>query len=117
MPGMQLAHAGRKASVDAPFNGGKPLDPEHGGWSPLFAPSAIPFASGYQAPVAMSTADIARVVADFRTAAQRAFKAGFRVLELHGAHGELLHQFLSPLSNNRDDHHRGSLEERNPFML
>ncbi len=117
IPGMQLAHAGRKASVDAPFNGGKPLDPEHGGWSPLFAPSAIPFASGYQAPVAMSTADIARVVADFRTAAQRAFKAGFRVLELHGAHGYLLHEFLSPLSNTRDDDYGGSFENRIRFVL
>ncbi len=111
------AHAGRKASVDAPFNGGKPLDPEHGGWSPLFAPSAIPFGTGYQSPVAMSTSDIARVVADFRTAAQRAFSAGFRVLELHGAHGYLLHEFLSPLSNTRDDEYGGSFENRIRFVL
>ncbi|MGH8183552.1 MAG: NADH:flavin oxidoreductase/NADH oxidase [Rhodanobacteraceae bacterium] len=109
--GMQLAHAGRKASTDAPWRGGGPLDAEHGGWAPV-APSASVFDDGYPVPIELDAAGIAKVVADFRAAAQRARDAGFDVIELHGAHGYLLHQFLSPLSNARTDEYGGSLENR-----
>jgi 2,4-dienoyl-CoA reductase-like NADH-dependent reductase (Old Yellow Enzyme family) len=116
-PGIQLAHAGRKASTAAPWKGGRPIGPEDGGWSPVFAPSAIPFAEGYQTPKEMTKSDIARVVTCFREAARRALTAGFRVIELHGAHGYLLHEFLSPLSNHRSDEYGGSFENRIRSML
>lgn len=109
--GIQLAHAGRKASTDAPWRGGGPLDANHGGWTPV-APSAIPFDEGYPLPIALDAAGIAKVIADFRAAAQRARDAGFDVMEIHGAHGYLIHQFLSPLSNTRTDGYGGSLENR-----
>ena len=115
--GIQLAHAGRKASVDAPFHGGQPLGPEQGGWTPLIAPSAIALSPKYQTPVAMSHADIDRVVSDFVAAAQRALRAGFRVIELHGAHGYLLHEFLSPISNTRTDEYGGSFDNRIRFVM
>ena len=115
--GVQIAHAGRKASMDAPFRGGRLLSEAEGGWSPVYAPSAIPFSARFQAPVAMSLSDIARVIDDFRAAAVRALAAGFRVLELHGAHGYLLHEFLSPLSNTRADEYGGSFENRTRFVL
>jgi 2,4-dienoyl-CoA reductase-like NADH-dependent reductase (Old Yellow Enzyme family) len=115
--GIQLAHAGRKASVDAPFRTAQPLGPEQGGWTPLIAPSAIPLAPKYQTPVAMSHADIDRVIGDFRSAAQRALLAGFRVIELHGAHGYLLHEFLSPISNTRSDEYGGSFDNRIRFVM
>lgn len=110
--GMQLSHAGRKASTDAPWKGGQPLSVEQGGWTPIFAPSAMPFGSRSQVPVALDAAGIRRVVADFRSAAVRALTAGFRAIELHGAHGYLLHEFLSPLSNQRTDQYGGSFENR-----
>ncbi|HET9818403.1 MAG TPA: NADH:flavin oxidoreductase/NADH oxidase [Rhodanobacteraceae bacterium] len=109
--GVQLAHAGRKASTDAPWRGGGPLDAARGGWTPV-APSAVAFDAGYPVPVALDAAGIAKVVADFRAAARRAREAGFEVIELHAAHGYLLHQFLSPLSNRRTDEYGGSLEHR-----
>ena len=109
--GIQLAHAGRKASTDAPWRGGGPLDAGHGGWTPV-APSAIPFDEGYPTPVALDANGIAKVIEDFRAAAQRAREAGFEVIEIHGAHGYLIHQFLSPLSNTRTDQYGGSLENR-----
>jgi 2,4-dienoyl-CoA reductase-like NADH-dependent reductase (Old Yellow Enzyme family) len=109
--GIQLAHAGRKASTDAPWRGGKPLDAEHGGWTPV-APSAIPFDEGYPTPVALDANGIAQVIENFRAAAQRARDARFEVIEIHGAHGYLIHQFLSPLSNTRTDEYGGSLENR-----
>ncbi|HJR12111.1 MAG TPA: NADH:flavin oxidoreductase/NADH oxidase, partial [Rhodanobacteraceae bacterium] len=109
--GMQLAHAGRKASTDAPWRGGSPLDAAHGGWTPQ-APSALAFDEAYPVPAALDAVGIAKVVADFRAAAQRARDAGFDVIEIHGAHGYLLHQFLSPLSNTRTDEYGGSLENR-----
>ena len=111
VPGIQLAHAGRKASTDVPWRGGKPLTVEQGAWTPV-APSAIPFAEGYPTPTALDAAGIAKVVADFRAAAVRARDAGFRVVEIHAAHGYLLHEFLSPISNHRDDAYGGSLENR-----
>jgi len=109
--GIQLAHAGRKASTDAPWRGGGALDAAHGGWTPV-APSAIPFDAGYPAPNTLDATGIAKVVEDFRAAAQRARDAGFEVIEIHGAHGYLIHQFLSPLSNTRTDEYGGSLENR-----
>jgi 2,4-dienoyl-CoA reductase-like NADH-dependent reductase (Old Yellow Enzyme family) len=115
--GIQLAHAGRKASVDAPWRGGRPLDESEGGWRPIIAPSAEPFSPRYQTPVAMSLDDIQRVIGDFRGAAIRALAAGFHVIELHGAHGYLMHEFLSPLSNTRSDEYGGSFANRVRFAL
>ena len=112
VPGMQLAHAGRKASSDAPWRGGKPLTVADGGWSPVWAPSAIPFGDRSPMPSALDIAGIREVVAAFRSAAARARDAGFKVIELHGAHGYLLHEFLSPLSNQRTDEYGGSFENR-----
>jgi 2,4-dienoyl-CoA reductase-like NADH-dependent reductase (Old Yellow Enzyme family) len=109
--GMQLAHAGRKASTDAPWRGGGPLDAGQGGWTPV-APSAIPFDEGYPVPAALDASGIAKAIDDFRTAARRAREAGFDVIEIHGAHGYLIHQFLSPLSNKRTDRYGGPLENR-----
>lgn len=111
VPGIQLAHAGRKASTDAPWRGGKPLSAEQGAWTPL-APSAIAFDAGYPVPVALDQAGIDKVIEDFVAATVRARDAGFRVIEIHAAHGYLLHEFLSPLSNRRDDQHGGSLANR-----
>ena len=115
--GVQLAHAGRKASTDAPWRGGAPLSPAEGGWSPIVAPSAIPFGSRSQTPEALDVAGIHGVVSAFRDAARRAHEAGFQVIELHGAHGYLLHEFLSPLANHRADQYGGSFENRVRLML
>jgi 2,4-dienoyl-CoA reductase-like NADH-dependent reductase (Old Yellow Enzyme family) len=114
VPGMQLAHAGRKASTDAPWNGGKGLPSGNGerGWRPVLAPSPIAFDADYPMPEAMTVADIDAVVTAFADAAKRAIGAGFEVLEIHAAHGYLLHEFLSPLSNERTDDYGGSLENR-----
>jgi 2,4-dienoyl-CoA reductase-like NADH-dependent reductase (Old Yellow Enzyme family) len=111
IPAIQLAHAGRKAGTDRPWTGGKPVDPSRGGWQPI-APSPIPFAPGYQTPREMTTADIDAVAAQFSAAARRALTAGFQVVELHMAHGYLMHEFLSPLSNHRHDDYGGSLANR-----
>ncbi|WP_243041464.1 NADH:flavin oxidoreductase/NADH oxidase [Dyella sedimenti] len=109
--GVQLAHAGRKASVLPPWEGGHPLAPGAGAWQTV-APSAIPFDAHWHVPQALDAAGIAQVVADFRAAAGRALAAGFQLIELHAAHGYLLHQFLSPLSNQRSDGYGGSFENR-----
>jgi 2,4-dienoyl-CoA reductase-like NADH-dependent reductase (Old Yellow Enzyme family) len=109
--GIQIAHAGRKASTARPWQGGKPLSPEAGGWAPIGA-SAVPFSDGHPVPSEASAADLAVLRAAFRAAAQRALAAGFRWLELHAAHGYLLHSFLSPLSNQRSDAYGGSFENR-----
>ena len=114
--GVQLAHAGRKASTWSPFSGRRgSVAAQDDGWSTV-APSAIAY-DGFAEPLALDLAGIDRVVADFATAARRAVDAGFQVLELHGAHGYLLHQFLSPLSNRRDDEYGGSLANRARLLL
>lgn len=112
VPGIQLAHAGRKASTAVPWEGGKPVGPEQGGWSPIVGPSAVPFAEGYAVPEALDEAGIAAVVQAFGAAARRALEAGFHVIEIHGAHGYLLHEFHSPLSNFRSDAYGGSFANR-----
>ncbi|KLD63663.1 NADH:flavin oxidoreductase/NADH oxidase [Dyella japonica] len=109
--GVQLAHAGRKASSMRPWEGGGPLSADAGAWQTV-APSAIPFDHHWHVPLALDRAGIAQVIADFRAAAERALAAGFQLIELHGAHGYLLHQFLSPLSNQRTDEYGGSFENR-----
>ena len=114
--GIQLAHAGRKASTAAPWNGGKPVGIDEGGWSPIVAPSAIPFDSGYQTPAALDKAGIRQLVSAFATASRRALEAGFQVIELHAAHGYLINEFLSPLSNTRTDQYGGSFENRTRFL-
>ena len=111
VPAIQLAHAGRKASTAAPWVGDGPVPPETGGWQPV-APSAMPFSSKSPVPRAMTREDIRQVVESFRQATRRSLEAGFQVVELHLAHGYLLHEFLSPLSNQRCDDYGGSLENR-----
>ncbi|MFF8188413.1 NADH:flavin oxidoreductase/NADH oxidase [Microbacterium sp. NPDC016588] len=111
VPGVQLGHAGRKASTTSPLTGGRGSVPtEDGGWETV-APSAIAY-PGFAAPRELDAAGIEKVVADFADAARRAVTAGFEVLEVHAAHGYLLHQFLSPLSNHRDDEYGGSFDGR-----
>lgn len=112
IPGIQLAHAGRKASTAAPWHGGHPASEREGGWRPIVGPSTVAFKEGYQVPDALDAAGIRRVIDAFRNAAFRALEAGFQIIELHAAHGYLLHQFLSPLSNRRDDEYGGSLDHR-----
>ncbi len=111
VPAIQLAHAGRKASTDVPWRGGGPLAAGAGGWTPV-APSPLPFASDYPRPEALDAAGIEAVVEAFRAAAGHARDAGFEVVEVHMAHGYLLHSFLSPLSNRRTDEYGGPLENR-----
>ena len=109
--GIQLAHAGRKASTRPPWEGGTPLTPAEGGWL-VVGPSPIPFAEGSPLPVELDEAGIRQVVGEFRDAARRVLAAGFDLIELHAAHGYLLHSFLSPLSNRRTDRYGGSFENR-----
>ncbi len=116
VPGMQIAHAGRKASVRVPWEGGAPIPPDQGGWQTV-APSAIPFRPGDPAPAELSRAEIANIVDAFAAATRRARTAGFEVLEIHGAHGYLINEFLSPLSNHRTDDYGGSFENRIRFAL
>ena len=110
--GIQLAHAGRKASTARPWEGKDAVTVESGGWRPVFGPSALAFDDGYVLPEALSVDGISQVVQDFAQAAKRAADAGFRVAELHAAHGYLLHEFLSPQSNQRTDQYGGSFENR-----
>jgi 2,4-dienoyl-CoA reductase-like NADH-dependent reductase (Old Yellow Enzyme family) len=115
-PAMQLAHAGRKASTHAPWTGSGPVPASAGGWQPM-GPSPIPFDAKSVSPREMMVADIDGVVASFAKAARRALEAGFEVIEIHSAHGYLLHEFLSPISNRRTDEYGGSLENRMRFTL
>jgi 2,4-dienoyl-CoA reductase-like NADH-dependent reductase (Old Yellow Enzyme family) len=114
--GLQIAHAGRKASTARPWEGGRPLTPEADGWIPI-GPSPLPFNDGYPLPTEASERDLLEIRGAFRAAAQRALAAGVRWLELHGAHGYLLHSFLSPLSNQRRDGYGGGFEQRIRLML
>jgi len=111
LAGIQLAHAGRKASTARPWDGGGRVAREDGGWEPV-GPTGEPFASNYPVPCALSVGEIAGVVDAFRAAARRALDAGFDVVEIHGAHGYLIHEFLSPLVNTRTDAYGGSFDRR-----
>src|SRR6266403_2655507 len=110
--GMQLAHAGRKASTYAPWAGHGTVPESNGGWNNVVAPSALPFTDSYPMPRALSIEGIHNIVSAFADAARRACEAGFRVIEIHAAHGYLIHEFLSPFSNQRTDAYGGSFENR-----
>ena len=116
VPGIQIAHAGRKASSQVPWQGGKPISVADGGWVPL-APSALPAVPGATDPHPLSRGEIADVIGQFAAAARMARDAGFKVMEIHGAHGYLGHSFLSPISNHRNDGYGGDLEGRSRFLL
>lgn len=117
VPAIQLAHAGRKASTSPPWEGTRPLPPgKGGGWQPI-GPSPLPFAEGYTTPTEMSTADIAALAEAFAASTARAREAGFELVEIHGAHGYLIHSFLSPLSNRRADAYGGSVSNRARLLL
>ncbi len=116
VPGIQLAHAGRKASTYAPWKPQGQVPVSQGGWQSV-APSALPYYETDHAPKALSVAEIETVVAAFRTAASRALQAGFKVIEIHAAHGYLIHEFLSPYSNTRTDDYGGSFENRIRLLL
>jgi 2,4-dienoyl-CoA reductase-like NADH-dependent reductase (Old Yellow Enzyme family) len=115
--GTQLAHAGRKASTAAPWLGGNAVAVADGGWRPVYAPSAVAFSGDYVVPEALDEAGMARIVAAFADGARRSAAAGFSVVELHAAHGYLMHQFHSPISNRRTDQYGGSFENRIRFTL
>lgn len=116
LPAIQLAHAGRKGSCDPPWLGGRRLPPEQGGWT-VVAPSPAPFMDEDPRPTELDEAGIRGVVSSFEAAARRALAAGFRAIEVHAAHGYLLHEFLSPLSNRRTDRYGGDLEGRMRLVL
>ncbi len=115
--GIQLAHAGRKASTAAPFNGGQPLSKDDPNAWITVAPSAAPVAGNFPTPHELSVDDIKQLVSTFASAAKRSIEAGFKVIEVHGAHGYLLHSFLSPLSNFRTDEYGGNIQNRMRFPL
>jgi 2,4-dienoyl-CoA reductase-like NADH-dependent reductase (Old Yellow Enzyme family) len=112
LAGIQLAHAGRKASTAVPWKGGAPLSATQGGWQPIIGPSAIPFDQGYPTPEPLTVQGIQEIVASFAKAAERALASGFKVVEIHAAHGYLIDEFLSPASNQREDSYGGSFENR-----
>ncbi len=115
--GIQLAHAGRKASTFRPWSGDGAVPADEGGWTTVVAPSAVPFSSTYPQPQALTPDGIRATVTAFAEAARRASSAGFRVVEIHAAHGYLLHEFLSPLSNQRSDDYGGSFANRTRLVL
>lgn len=114
--GIQLAHAGRKASCAVPWEGGKQLDEENGGWQTV-APGDLPFIGSDRRPEPLTKKGISEVIKAFRDAAERSLDAGYRIIEIHSAHGYLLQEFLSPLSNNRTDEYGGSFENRTRILL
>ncbi|MEQ8320409.1 MAG: NADH:flavin oxidoreductase/NADH oxidase [Rhodospirillales bacterium] len=114
--GIQLAHAGRKASAGVPWKGGKPLTADNGAWQTV-GPSAEPYADGWHVPEAMTDETMERVRVSFVDAAKRSVRLGFKAIEIHNAHGYLMHQFLSPISNRRNDAYGGSLEGRMKYPL
>ncbi|MGW7368846.1 NADH:flavin oxidoreductase/NADH oxidase [Streptomyces sp. NPDC054841] len=116
VPGIQIAHAGRKASTDQPWKGGAPVGPDAHGWQTL-APSPVAFDEGHPVPDELTTAQIGEIVGRFADAARRAREAGFEIVEVHGAHGYLIGEFLSPHSNHRTDEYGGSFENRTRFAL
>ncbi len=116
VPAIQIGHAGRKASVQRPWDGGKPVPVEAGGWVPV-GPSAIPFAEGYTTPVALSTGEVQGIVEQFAASVRMSRIAGFKLMEIHAAHGYLLHSFLSPLSNTRNDQYGGDLKGRARVLM
>jgi len=116
VPGIQIAHAGRKASVQAPWEGGATIASNAGGWRPV-APSAIPFKAEDEAPHELSLSGIESLIEAFENATRRALRAGFQVVEIHAAHGYLIHSFLSPLSNHRTYAYGGSFENRIRFAI
>jgi len=116
VPGIQLAHAGRKASTNVPWEGRGKVAIEDGGWE-VVAPSAIAFSDNYPMPVALDKNGIQKVINDFTLAARRSLQAGFKVIEIHAAHGYLIHEFLSPLSNKRTDAYGGSFDNRIRLLL
>ncbi len=116
VPGIQLAHAGRKASLTQPWCGDKYISPADGGWDTV-APSAVAYSSSYSTPAALNIDGIKRIVEDFKKATIRAIDAGFEVIEIHAAHGYLIHEFMSPLSNFRTDEYGGSFENRIRLLL
>jgi len=113
--GIQLAHAGRKSSTSPPWEGSNVLSESQGGWASI-APSAIPFKTDSPAPIALSIEDIQQMTTSFVNAARRSLEAGFKLIEIHAAHGYLLHEFMSPLSNQRTDEYGGSFEHRIRFL-
>jgi len=115
--GIQMAHAGRKASTALPWEGGKKVDPADGGWSDVLAPSAVAFSSDYPQPIELDKSGIRRIVHAFVESAERALTAGFDLVEIHAAHGYLLHEFFSPLSNRRTDEYGGSFENRTRVLI
>ncbi len=115
VPAIQLAHAGWKASTAAPWNGGKAVLPQNGGWQPLGV-GDVPFDAGYPTPRAFTASDVEPVLNAWRSATQRALDAGFKLIEIHAAHGYLLHSFLSPISNRRTDDYGGSFENRTRLL-
>lgn len=116
VPGIQIAHAGRKASHASPWKGSKLLSPQEGGWNRV-SPSEIPFRESEEAPSGLSNEGIKTIVKRFVDAAKRAQEAGFKVIEIHAAHGYLVHEFLSPLCNHRKDEYGGSFENRTRFLI
>jgi 2,4-dienoyl-CoA reductase-like NADH-dependent reductase (Old Yellow Enzyme family) len=116
VPGIQIAHAGRKASSDVPWEGGKSIPVDQGGWVPV-APSALPSVPGATVPHALSASEIGDVIGQFAATARMAREAGFKIMEVHAAHGYLLHSFLSPISNQRNDSYGGDLNGRSRFLM
>jgi 2,4-dienoyl-CoA reductase-like NADH-dependent reductase (Old Yellow Enzyme family) len=116
VPGIQLAHAGRKASITRPWEGSRPLTDGEGAWTPI-APTESPFSDGFPRPAMMDAAAIGEVLQSAARAARLAREAGFKVIELHAAHGYLIHEFLSPLANRRGDQYGGSLTNRARFLM